>query len=137
MMMKDGAFVGNAGHFDVEVNVNGLKEHTVEIEHIRPFLDGYKLDNGKTVYVLAEGRLVNLVAAEGHPASVMDMSIANQALGAEYIIKNHEHLENKLYKLPYEVDVEIAKLKLDSMGIKIDTLTQEQQEYLHTWNKGT
>ena len=137
MMMKDGAFVGNAGHFDVEVNVNGLKKHVVEIERIRPSLDAYKLDNGKTIHVLAEGRLVNLVAAEGHPASVMDMSFANQALGAEFIIKNKGKLENKLYKLPYEVDVEIAKLKLDSMGIKIDTLTQEQQEYLHTWNKGT
>ena len=137
MMMKDGAFVGNAGHFDVEINVNGLKKHVVEIERIRPSLDAYKLDNGKTIHVLAEGRLVNLVAAEGHPASVMDMSFANQALGAEFIIKNKGKLENKLYKLPYEVDVEIAKLKLDSMGIKIDTLTEEQQEYLHTWNKGT
>ena len=137
MMMKDGAFVGNAGHFDVEINVNGLKEHTLEVEHIRPSLDAYKLDNGRTIHVLAQGRLVNLVAAEGHPASVMDMSFANQALGAEYIIKNRDKLENKLYKLPYEVDVEIAKLKLDSMGIKIDTLTEEQQEYLHSWNKGT
>ena len=137
LMMKDGAFVGNAGHFDVEINVNGLKEHTVEIEHIRPSLDAYKLDNGKTIHVLAQGRLVNLVAAEGHPASVMDMSFANQALGAEYIVKNRGKLENKLHKLPYEVDVEIARLKLESMGIKIDTLTEEQQEYLHSWNRGT
>ena len=137
MMMKDGAFVGNAGHFDVEVNVNGLKKHTVEIEHIRPSLDGYKLDNGKTIYVLCQGRLVNLIAAEGHPASVMDMSFANQALGAEYIVKNKGKLENRLHKLPRTVDEEIARLKLESMGIKIDTLTQEQQEYLHSWNKGT
>ena len=137
MMMKDGAFVGNAGHFDVEINVNGLKEHTVEIEHIRPSLDGYKLDNGKTIYVLAQGRLVNLVAAEGHPASVMDMSFSNQALGAEYIIKNQGKLENKLHKLPLSVDEEIARLKLESMGIKIDSLTDEQKEYLHSWNRGT
>ena len=137
MMMKDGAFVGNAGHFDVEINVNGLNEHTVEIEHIRPSLDGYKLDNGKTIYVLAQGRLVNLVAAEGHPASVMDMSFANQALGAEYIIKNKGRLENKLYKLPRSVDEEIARLKLESMGIKIDSLTEEQQLYLHSWDRGT
>jgi len=137
MTMKDGAFVGNAGHFDVEININGLKEHVVEIEHIRPALDAYKLDNGKTVHVLAEGRLVNLVSAEGHPASVMDMSFANQALGAEFIIKNRGKLEHKLYTLPHEVDLEIARLKLESMGIKIDSLTEEQQTYLHSWNKGT
>ena len=137
MMMKDGAFVGNAGHFDVEINVNGLKEHTIDIEHIRPSLDGYKLDNGKTIYVLAQGRLVNLVAAEGHPASVMDMSFANQALGAEYIIKNKGKLENKLHKLPRSVDEEIARIKLESMGIKIDFLTEEQQRYLHSWEQGT
>lgn len=135
--MKDGAFVCNAGHFDVEVNVAGLKEHTIEIKRIRPFLDEYKLENGKSIYVLAEGRLVNLVAAEGHPASVMDMSFANQALGIEYIVKNQGKLENKMYTLPHEVDVEIAKIKLDSMGIQIDTLTPEQEAYLHSWNSGT
>ena len=93
--------------------------------------------NGKSIYVLAEGRLVNLVAAEGHPASVMDMSFANQALGIEYIVKNQGKLENKMYTLPHEVDVEIAKIKLDSMGIKIDTLTPEQEAYLHSWSTGT
>ena len=135
--MKDGAFVCNAGHFDVEVNVNGLKKETTEIKQIRPSLEEYKLKNGKSIYVLAEGRLVNLVAAEGHPASVMDMSFANQALGIEYIVKNQGKLENKMYTLPHEVDVEIAKIKLDSMGIKIDTLTPEQEAYLHSWSTGT
>ena len=133
MEMKDGAFLANAGHFDHEVNVPDLKVYTTEIRRIRPFLDEYKLTNGKSVYVLAEGRLVNLVAAEGHPASVMDMSFANQALGIEFIVKNKGHLENKLYTLPESVDIDIAKLKLDSMGIKIDTLTPEQEEYLNSW----
>lgn len=135
--MKDGAMVCNAGHFDVEVNVNGLKKETTEIKRIRPFLDEYVLKNGKSVYVLAEGRLVNLIAAEGHPASVMDMSFANQALGAEFIIKNRQNLENKLYTLPKSTDIEIANLKLKSMGISIDTLTDEQQKYLNSWSTGT
>ena len=133
MDMKDGAFLCNAGHFDHEVNVPDLKPLAVEIKRIRPFLDEYKLPNGKSVYVLAEGRLVNLVAAEGHPASVMDMSFANQALGIEFIVKNKGNLENKLYTLPESVDIDIAKLKLDSMGIQIDTLTAEQEEYLNSW----
>jgi len=133
LSMKDGAFVGNVGHFDWEVNVAGVKEHAVQINRVRPALDEYVLDNGKSLYVIAEGRLVNLVAAEGHPASVMDMSFANQALGIEFLVKNHGKLENKLYTLPYEVDVKIAKLKLQSMGIKIDTLTTEQEEYLNSW----
>ena len=129
----EGAFLCNAGHFDHEVNVPDLKAHTVEIKRIRPFLDEYKLTNGKSVYVLAEGRLVNLVAAEGHPASVMDMSFANQALGMEFLVKNKGKLENKLYTLPEHVDIDIAKLKLESMGIEIDTLTAEQEEYLNSW----
>lgn len=137
MTMKDGAFVCNAGHFDVEVNVAALRTQTVEIKQIRPSLEEYKLNNGKSIYVLAEGRLVNLSAAEGHPASVMDMSFANQALGIEYIVKNQGKLENKMYTLPHEVDVEIAKIKLESMGIEIDTLTPEQELYLHSWNSGT
>ena len=131
--MKDGAFLCNAGHFDHEVNVPDLKPIATEIKRIRPFLDEYKLPNGKSVYVLAEGRLVNLVAAEGHPASVMDMSFANQALGIEFVVKNKGKLENKLYTLPESVDMDIAKLKLDSMGIQIDTLTAEQEEYLNSW----
>ncbi|MBR2430460.1 adenosylhomocysteinase [bacterium] len=131
--MKDGAFLCNAGHFDHEVNVPDLKPLATEIKRIRPFLDEYKLPNGKSVYVLCEGRLVNLVAAEGHPASVMDMSFANQALGIEFIVKNKGNLENKLYTLPESVDVNIAKLKLESMNVSIDTLTPEQEEYLNSW----
>ena len=131
--MKDGAFLANSGHFDWEINVAGLKEHTVEINEIRPNFAEYKLSNGKSVYVFAEGRLVNLVNAEGHPASVMDMSFANQALGIEFLVKNKGKLENKMYTLPYEVDVKIAELKLKAMGIEIDTLTPEQEEYLNSW----
>jgi len=135
--MKNGVFLANAGHFDVEVNVGGLREHVVEYKNIRPTLDEWVLDNGKSVYVLAEGRLVNLVSAEGHPASVMDMSFANQALGIEFLLKNKGKLQNRLYTLPLEVDTEIAKIKLQSMGIKIDTLTKEQEEYLKSWKSGT
>lgn len=134
LTMKDGAFLANAGHFNYEVNVPDLAAETVEIKKIRPTLEEYKLKNGKSVYVLAEGRLVNLVSAEGHPASVMDMSFANQALGIEFLVKNKGKLENKLYTLPKEVDENIAKIKLDSMGIKIDTLTPLQVEYLNSWN---
>ena len=133
LSMKDGAFVANAGHFDWEVNVSDLKAYATEIKQIRPNLEEYKLNNGKSIYVLAEGRLVNLVAAEGHPASVMDMSFANQALGIEFLVKNKGKLEKKLYTLPHEVDVKIAELKLKSMGISINTLTAEQEEYLHSW----
>lgn len=131
--MKDGAFLANSGHFDWEINVAGLKEHTVEINEIRPNFAEYKLSNGKSVYVFADGRLVNLVNAEGHPASVMDMSFANQALGIEFLVKNKGKLENKMYTLPHEVDVKIAELKLKAMGIEIDTLTPEQEEYLNSW----
>ena len=134
LSMKDGAFVANAGHFDWEVNVGDLKAYTKEIKQIRPSLEEYKLNNGKSIYVLAQGRLVNLSAAEGHPASVMDMSFANQALGMEFIVKNKGKLEKKLYTLPHEVDVKIAELKLKAMGISIDTLTKEQEEYLNSWN---
>ncbi len=134
LTMKDGAFLANAGHFNYEVNVPDLKAHTKSIREIRPNLEEYVLENGKTVYVFAQGRLVNLVCAEGHPASVMDMSFANQALGIEFLVKNKGKLENKLYTLPHEVDVEIAELKLKSMGIEIDTLTEEQKEYLQTWD---
>ncbi len=134
LTMKDGAFVANAGHFDWEVNVGGLRKHTTEIKEIRPNLEEYKLTNGKSIYVFAQGRLVNLVAAEGHPASVMDMSFANQALGIEFLVKNKGKLENKLYTLPEKVDMEIAELKLKSMGIEIDTLTEEQEKYLNSWD---
>lgn len=134
LTMKDGAFVANAGHFDWEVNVGDLRKHTTEIRQIRPNLEEYKLTNGKSIYVFAQGRLVNLVCAEGHPASVMDMSFANQALGIEFLVKNKGKLENKLYTLPENVDREIAELKLKSMGIEIDTLTEEQEKYLNSWD---
>lgn len=137
LTMKQGAFVANAGHFDVEIDVNGLKKHVVEYKNIRPNLDEWVLDNGRSIYVLAQGRLVNLVCAEGHPASVMDMSFANQALGMEFIVKNQGKLENKMYTLPRSVDEEIARIKLESMGIEIDTLTPEQERYLNTWSEGT
>ncbi len=137
LSMKNGAFVANAGHFDVEIDVNGLKKHVVEYKNIRPNLDEWVLENGKSIYVLAQGRLVNLVCAEGHPASVMDMSFANQALGMEFIVKNQGRLENKMYTLPISVDEEIARLKLQSMGVKIDTLTAEQERYLNSWSQGT
>ena len=133
LTMKDGAFLANSGHFDCEINISDLKAYTKEIKQIRPTLEEYVLNNGKSVYVIAEGRLVNLVSAEGHPASVMDMSFANQALGIEYLVKNKGLLENKLHTLPHYVDVDIAKLKLESMGIKIDVLTPEQEEYLNSW----
>ncbi|MBR1460648.1 adenosylhomocysteinase, partial [bacterium] len=133
LTMKDGVFVGNVGHFDWEINVGDLRKHTTEIRQIRPNLEEYVLNNGKSIYVIAQGRLVNLVAAEGHPASVMDMSFANQALGIEFLVKNRGKLENKLYTLPHEVDIKIAQLKLQSMGIEIDTLTKEQEEYLNSW----
>ncbi len=137
LTMKNGAFLANAGHFDVEVNVNGLKKHVVEEKSVRPSFDEWVLDNGKSVYVLAQGRLANLVCAEGHPASVMDMSFANQALGIEFLLKNEGKLENKMYTLSKEIDEEIARIKLDSMGIEIDTLTDEQVEYLNSWSAGT
>ncbi|MBP3924751.1 adenosylhomocysteinase [bacterium] len=133
LSMKDGAFVANAGHFDWEINVGDLKAYTTEIKQIRPSLEEYKLNNGKSIYVLSEGRLVNLSAAEGHPASVMDMSFANQALGMEYIVKNRGKLDKKLHTLPHDVDVKIAELKLKTMGIEIDTLTEEQKIYLNSW----
>lgn len=134
LQMKNGAFLANAGHFNYEVNVPDLAAETTEIKKIRPTLEEYKLKNGKSVYVLAEGRLVNLVSAEGHPASVMDMSFANQALGIEFLVKNKGTLENKLYTLPLEVDEEIARIKLKAMGIEIDKLTPEQEKYLNTWD---
>lgn len=135
--MKSGAIVCNAGHFDVEINVAALKKEAVEIKQIRPSMQEYCLKNGKSIYVLSEGRLVNLEAAEGHPASVMDMSFANQALGAEFLVKNKGKLENKLYTLPLETDYEISSLKLKSMGISIDTLTPEMIEYMNSWKSGT
>jgi adenosylhomocysteinase len=137
-VMKDGAIVSNSGHFNVEINLNGLREMSMgEPELIRPFVQKYTLKNGKRINVLAEGRLVNLAAAEGHPASVMDMSFANQALGAEFMLNNAKTLEKKVYTIPQEIDMEIARLKLEAMGVSIDTLTTEQEKYLNQWQVGT
>ncbi len=136
--MKDGAILCNSGHFNVEINLKGLDQLSSGTpERVRPFVDQYMLGTGKRLYVLGEGRLVNLAAAEGHPASVMDMSFANQALGAEYILQNAKTLENQVYTIPQEVDHEIARLKLAAMGVKIDTLTPEQAHYLSQWQEGT
>ncbi|HIZ29368.1 MAG TPA: adenosylhomocysteinase [Candidatus Adamsella sp.] len=137
LSMKHNAMVCNAGHFDHEFDVAGLKPHAKEIKRIRPYLDEYKLDNGRSVLILCEGRLVNLVAAEGHPASVMDMSFSNQALGAEFIVKNKGKLENKFHVLSKENDIKIAELKLKSLGVEIDTLTPQMIEYLNSWTVGT
>jgi len=135
--MKPGAIVANSGHFNVEINLKGLRNIADEDPRlVRPFVEEYKV-GGRPVYVLGEGRLINLAAAEGHPASVMDMSFANQALGAEYMIKNAETLEKLVYRIPEDVDMEIARLKLIAMGIDIDKLTPEQEAYLNQWQEGT
>ncbi len=135
--MKDGAIVCNSGHFNVELDLEDLAKIAKERRVIRPFVEEYRLDNGKSIFVLAEGRLVNLAAAEGHPASVMDMSFANQALCAEYMVKNSTVLEPKVYPVPEKIDREIARLKLKSMGIRCDTLTPEQKKYLSSYEMGT
>jgi adenosylhomocysteinase len=136
-LMKDGAILANAGHFNVEIDINALEEMKEEKRKINDFTDEYILNNGRKIYLLAEGRLVNLVAAEGHPSEVMDMSFSNQALCIEYIVKNHHKLEPKVYDVPREIDEEIAKLKLKKMGIEIDTMTEEQINYIKTWWEGT
>jgi adenosylhomocysteinase len=136
--MKDGAIVCNSGHFDLELNLVALREMSSgEPDQVRPFVQEYKLSNNHRVYVLGEGRLINLAAAEGHPASVMDMSFANQALSVEYLVKNKGKLDPGVHLLPPEVDQEIASLKLRSLGLSIDTLTSEQLEYLSSWETGT
>ena len=135
--MKDGAIVCNSGHFDLELNLVALKQMSAPVEQLRPFVEEYKLSNGHRIIVLGEGRLINLAAAEGHPASVMDMSFANQALSAEYLVKNKGKLAPGVHLLPPEVDQEIASLKLRSLGMSIDTLTSEQIEYMTSWETGT
>ncbi|NHV45459.1 MAG: adenosylhomocysteinase [Candidatus Verstraetearchaeota archaeon] len=136
-LMKDGAILANAGHFNVEIDINALEEIKKEKRKINDFTDEYILNDGRKIYLLAEGRLVNLVAAEGHPSEVMDMSFSNQALCIEYIVKNHHKLEPKVYDVPREIDEEIARLKLKKMGIEIDTMTEEQINYIKTWWEGT
>ena len=135
--MKDGAMVSNSGHFDVELDLPGLAEASVERRLIREFVEEFTIKNGRRIYVLGEGRLVNLAAAEGHPSSVMDMSFANQALSAEYMAREHKDMEKMVYPVPSHIDREIARLKLESMGVEIDTLTPEQEKYLSSWEMGT
>jgi adenosylhomocysteinase len=135
--MKDGAIVCNSGHFDIEIDLKKLGEMASEVRTVRPFTEQYQLKSGKSVIVLGEGRLINLAAAEGHPSAVMDMSFANQALACEYLVKNQGSLEPGLHSIPTEVDQEIAALKLEAMGIKMDTLTPEQLEYINSWTSGT
>jgi adenosylhomocysteinase len=135
--MKDGAIVSNSGHFDVELDLPGLTEASVNRRLIREFVEEFSLKNGRRIYVLSEGRLINLSAAEGHPSSVMDMSFANQALSAEYMAIEHGKMDKRVYPVPRDIDKEIARLKLKSMGIEIDTLTPEQEKYLSSWEMGT
>ena len=136
-LMKDGAILANSGHFNVEINIPALESLARGKRRIRSFVDEYTLTDGRHLYLLGEGRLINLVAAEGHPASVMDMSFANQALCLEYIVKNRQHLESKVHPVPEEIDKTVAELKLKSMGISIDSLTPEQRQYLTSWEEGT
>jgi adenosylhomocysteinase len=136
-VMKSGAIVCNSGHFDVEVNKEDLDAITVEKFQTRPFVEGHRTKDGREIFLLAEGRLVNLAAAEGHPAAVMDMSFANQALAAEHVVRDHSYLEKRVYPVPEEIDREIARLKLASRGVEIDQLTDAQQKYLASWDQGT
>ncbi|MFZ6028766.1 MAG: adenosylhomocysteinase [Chloroflexota bacterium] len=136
-VMKDGAIVANSGHFNVEINIPALEKMADEKRLVRPFVDQYVLPDGRKINILGEGRLINLASAEGHPASVMDMSFANQALAAEFMVKNAASLEKKVYGVPAEIDREIARLKLDAMGVAIDVLTEEQVKYLNSWEEGT
>ncbi|MBW4645793.1 MAG: adenosylhomocysteinase [Goleter apudmare HA4340-LM2] len=136
-VMKDGAIVCNSGHFDLELDLKYLAAQAKEIKEVRPFTEEYKLQNGKSVIVLGQGRLINLAAAEGHPSAVMDMSFANQALAVEYLVKNQGKLAPGLHSVPTEVDQEIARLKLQALGINIDTLTADQIEYINSWTVGT
>jgi len=136
-LMKDGVILANSGHFNVEVNIKALEDLAKSKKKVREYIDEYTLKNGKKINLLAEGRLLNLSAAEGHPASVMDMSFANQALSTEYLVKEGKSLEKKVYSVPEAIDKEIARLKLESMGIKIDKLTREQEKYLSSWKMGT
>ena len=137
ILMKDGAILANSGHFNVEINIPALEKLSKKKKRLRDFVDEYILKDGRRIYLLGEGRLINLAAAEGHPAQVMDMSFANQALSVEYIRNNYKKLENQVYKVPEDIDKKIAYLKLKSMGIKIDSLTKEQKDYLSSWELGT
>ena len=135
--MKDGAIVANSGHFNVEIDIEALEKMAETKRRVRPFVDEYVLEDGRHIYLLGEGRLINLAAAEGHPSAVMDMSFANQALSIEYLAQNGRSLETEVYPVPKDIDEEVGRLKLLSMGITIDSLTAQQQEYLDSWESGT
>ncbi|HXU34391.1 MAG TPA: adenosylhomocysteinase, partial [Thermoanaerobaculia bacterium] len=135
--MKDGAIVCNSGHFDVELDLPGLRELAREDREVRPFVQEFKLLDGRRINVLGEGRLINLAAAEGHPASVMDMSFANQALAAEILAKAPERMSNVVHRVPEDIDREVARLKLESMGATLEVLTPEQEKYINSWEEGT
>ncbi len=136
-VMKNGAVVANSGHFNVEIDIPALEKLSKSKRATRDFVDEYAMGDGRKIYLLGEGRLINLAAAEGHPASVMDMSFANQALSAEYLVKNYKTLDKSVFAVPVDLDKKVAKLKLESMGVKIDKLTSEQEEYLASWSEGT
>ena len=136
-VMKDGAIVANTGHFNVEIDIPALEGLSKARRQVREFVEEFTLADGRNIYLLGEGRLINLAAAEGHPSSVMDMSFANQALAAEYMVKNAATLEKRVYDVPADIDKEIARLKLASLGAGIDTLTAEQEKYLSSWQMGT
>ncbi len=136
-VMKDGAILANSGHFNVEIDIPALEEMAVSSRAVREYVQEYRLAGGRRLYLLAEGRLLNLAAAEGHPAAVMDMSFANQALTVEYLVKNAATLQPQVYAVPVEIDQWVARLKLDAMGMHIDELTAEQRKYLQSWEEGT
>jgi adenosylhomocysteinase len=136
-LMQDGAILANTGHFNVEIDIPALEELSNGVSAPREFIKSYELSRGRSINLLADGRLINLAAAEGHPASVMDMSFANQALGLEWLLANRETLDNDVYTVPAEIDAEIARLKLQSEGFEIDQLTAEQEKYLASWDEGT
>jgi adenosylhomocysteinase len=136
-LMKDGAIVANSGHFNVEIDIPALERMASSQRQTREFVEEYAMKDGRKIYILGEGRLINLAAAEGHPASVMDMSFANQALSAEYLVQNYTTLAKKVHSVPQELDRRVARLKLEAMGVKIDKLTPDQEEYLASWSEGT
>jgi adenosylhomocysteinase len=136
-LMKDGAILANAGHFDIEIDLGGLRAMSSGSRRVRQNVDEFSLPGDRKLFVLAEGRLVNLAAAEGHPASVMDMSFANQALTCEWLAREHASLEKKVYPVPEDIDAGVAALKLETMGVRIDELTAEQKSYLEGWEEGT
>jgi len=136
-VMKNGAVIANSGHFNVELDIDGLEQISQSKKEVRQYVEEYQLHDGRKIYLLGEGRLINLAAAEGHPSAVMDMSFANQALSSEYLVKNKADLKNEVYSVPNAIDAEVGRLKLEAMGIRIDALTKEQDHYLNSWNFGT